>query len=271
MSNELVKTNTNVSTIGEIESMQKLCGMLMKTKHYAKMGEEGIFAIVAKAKSLAIDPLDALNGGLYFVQGKVGMASEMMASLIRQKGHSIVKDQKSDNSICILHGTRKDNGDTWTVSFSMEDAKRASLIRNGGTYEKYPSVMLYNRAMSLLARQLFPDVIKGAGYTMDELREIAKLDSKIDVVEEECEEIIETISDEQATELSEILSECDVKYQQSVWETLKSNKLGIHTLDKIPMTLYDRIKSAAVRNRDQYKEFIEKEKSKENKNAEANE
>lgn len=170
-------------TLSALVNTQKICETLMKTPHYQRMGQEGIFAIVAKARSLKIDPLDALNGGLYFVQGKVGMSTEMMASLIRQAGHSITKDPKSNNTTCILHGKRSDSGDTWTVSFSLDDAKRAGLLKN--MYEKYPGIMLYNRAMSMLARQLFPDVIKGAGYTYDELKEIAQ--NKVKSTEFECQ------------------------------------------------------------------------------------
>src|SRR6188768_2288966 len=114
----------------DVEVMQNMCAQLMKSKHYQVMGEAGIFAIVQKARSLNINPLEALNGGLYYINGKIGMSSEMMASLIRQAGHSIVKDPKSDDKICILLGKRRDNGDTWHVSFSMEDAKRAGLAKN---------------------------------------------------------------------------------------------------------------------------------------------
>ena len=142
----------------DVESMQNMCASLLKTKHYQQMGEAGLFAIVQKAKSLNLNPIEALNGGLYFVQGKVGMTAELMNSLIRQAGHSITKDPKSNETICILHGKRINNGDIWTVSFSIEDARRAGLLKN--MYDKYPSIMLYNRAMSMLARQLFPDVIK---------------------------------------------------------------------------------------------------------------
>ena len=139
MSNEIVIRNNEFElAITEIQSTEKMCEMLMKSKHYQKMGQDGIYAIIAKAKSLNINPLEALNGGLYYVQGKVGMSSEMMASLIRQSGHSIVKDQKSNDDCCILHGKRADNGDTWTISFSVANAKQAGLFKN--MYEKYPSV-----------------------------------------------------------------------------------------------------------------------------------
>jgi len=209
-----IRTETGFDTmLADVENMQKMCTSLMRTKHYAAMGEAGIFANVQKARSLNVNPLEALNGGLYYVQGKVGMSSEMMASLIRQAGHSIIKDPKSDEKICILHGKRKDNGDTWTITFSMEDAKRAGLAKN--MYEKYPSIMLYNRAMSMLARQLFPDVIKGAGYTHEELMEIKESKPQPQAMQEAIVEVFEEkklISSEQVANLQELLKSCPKDY-----------------------------------------------------------
>jgi len=246
-----VKEDINFDAIlKDVEVMQNMCANLMKTKHYQTMGEAGLFAIVQKAKSLNIHPLEALNGGLYFVQGKVGMSSEMMASLIRQQGHSIVKDPRSDNSICILNGKRADNGDTWTVSFSLEDAKRAGLLKN--LYDKYPGVMLYNRAMSMLARQLFPDVIKGAGYTHDELVEIKNNNmSAASFVETPKKE---TISEEQAIELNQILADCDIDYQRSVMKFIKEPPIAINDLKDLPSAFYERLKNAALLKRQQAQE-----------------
>ena len=225
--------------LADIGKMQALSTKLMQSKHYQTMGEAGIFAIVQKAKSLNINPLEALNGGLYYVQGKVGMSSEMMASLIRQSGHSIIKDPKSDNTICILHGKRADNGDTWTVSFSEADARKAGLYKN--IYEKYPAIMLYNRTMSMLARQLFPDVIKGAGYTMDELREIGsnktfdepRIEQKIQEVK--FEEIVNLIDDEKLRILTNMIGD------DKGLKELITKGFGIDELYKIPANSADKV------------------------------
>lgn len=223
-----VREEVNLDTmVKDVENMQRLSAQLMKTKHYQTMGEAGIFAIVQKAKSLNIQPLEALNGGLYYVQGKVGMSSEMMACLIRQAGHSITKDPKSNNDNCILHGRRADNGDTWSISFSMDDARRAGLAKN--MYDKYPSVMLYNRAMSMLARQLFPDVIKGAGYTHEELMEIKDNRPQAISIPQEDISIVEPtkvlVSPEQANQLLDLLTKCPKDFASNVskWVT---NKCG---------------------------------------------
>jgi hypothetical protein len=238
----MTPTNDITTTVSAMENVQKACQMLMKAPHYAKMGQDGIYAIVAKAMSLKIDPMEALNGGLYYINGKVGMSSEMMASLIREKGHSIQKDAKSDGNICILNGRRADNGDTWTVSFSVEDAKKAGLMKN--MYEKYLSTMLYNRALSLLARQLFPDVIKGAGYCESELKEIAATNLPKE------EEIVEPITDEQAQELTDVLFECDEDYQKTVLSFIKE-KFKADYINQIPLKNYQMIYGRCLKRRDE--------------------
>lgn len=159
--------------LNELDKIAETCKKLMQTRHYAQIGEAGICAIMARAKALGIHPFEALNGGFHCINGKVGMSTEMMAALVRQKGHSITKDPKSNSETCILKGKRADNGDEWTCTFSKADAEAAGLW-NSATWKKYPAVMLYNRCMSMLFRQLFPDLSLGAGYVEDELKEITK-------------------------------------------------------------------------------------------------
>jgi hypothetical protein len=101
--------------VQEIQNMKNLAETLIKTKHYQQLGPDGIFAVIQKAKSLNINPLEALNGGLYYVQGRVEMSAQMMNQLIRSKGHSIQKDPKSTKELCLLHGKRADNSDVWSV------------------------------------------------------------------------------------------------------------------------------------------------------------
>lgn len=226
------------NAIRDVESMQTMCKKLMQTKHYQAMGEAGIFAIIQKAKSLNMNPIDALGGSLYFVQGKVGMSTEAMNALIRRAGHSITKDPKSNNSICILHGRRADNGDTWTCSFSLEDAKRAGLMKN--MFEKYPGVMLFNRCMSMLARQLFPDIIKGAGYTHDELKEIAmntpnlKQETTYEFVEEK-------ITIEQVLAIKEKLDKCPSEIIDKFYQFIKGAPISANRLEDISVSQFDNI------------------------------
>lgn len=245
--NQAVATVDINQSLVELEGIRKVCETLMKTPHYAKMGHEGIFAVVSMARSLNIDPLDALNGALYFVRGRVGMATETMAKLVRQAGHSVTKDPKSNNSCCILHGKRKDTGDTWSVSFSIEDAKRAGIFQANGPWEKYPDVMCYNRCMSKLFRQLFPDLSKGAGYTLDELKEIATpvaIESAVEIVEE----IPETFSESQVASLTDLFSKCEPGYLEKVVAHFKKSNPEIEALADFPADTYEKVHAAALKN-----------------------
>lgn len=171
--NEVTVKEDFLYQLKELETLQSVCTKLLQTRHYAKLGEEGIHAIISKAKTLRIHPFQALNGGFYCIHGKVGMSAEMMNALIRKNGHSVTKDPKSNAEQFILHGKRADTGDTWTCTFTKNDAINAQLW-NTATWKKYPEIMLYNRCMSMLFRQLFPDLSLGAGYSENELQEITK-------------------------------------------------------------------------------------------------
>jgi len=224
MSNELVTQDDFTKQLIELDKIQDTCKKLLATKHYQSLGEAGIHGIIARAKGLGIHPFEALNGMFYNVNGKIGMSTETMAALVRKRGHSISKDPKSTNECVILHGRRADSGDTWTCTFSKEDAQKAGLW-DGPTWKKYPGVMLYNRCMSMLFRQLFPDLSMGAGYVEDELKEIAKVDEyKLPVTE--CEVVQHTVikvdspsienKEELLINLGNILQDCGDEYEDKI-------------------------------------------------------
>lgn len=152
---------TKLTTTEQIKDLNSACKLLMENPHFHKLGASTIMTILTTAKSLGMDPMLALSGGLYSVGGKIEMSSRSMGALIRSKGHSIQQDKCSDDKVCILHGKRADTGDTACAKFTIEEAERAGLVVKGVAWKHYPSDMLYARALSRLARRLFPDVIGG--------------------------------------------------------------------------------------------------------------
>ena len=234
--------------LAEFDKIQDTCKKILMTKHYQRLGEEGIHTIMAKAKALGIHPFEALNGGFYVVQGRVGMSTEMMAALIRQRGHSIIKDPKSNDEVCILHGKRADNGDTWTCKFSKDDAIAAGLW-NGPTWKKYPGVMLYNRCMSQLFRQLFPDLSLGAGYVEDELKEITKTGEyanvkqdvkQLDITADVQEIKPEKLSTDQVQEIEILLGMINEEARTGFHDWIK--KRGFKTIAEFTPEFFEEVK-----------------------------
>lgn len=239
----------------DLQNTHQLCQMLMKTPHYAKMGPEGVFAIVETAKSLDIDPRQALGGGLYYVKGKVEMSARLMNSLIRAQKHSITRDKRSDDSICILHGKRADNGDTWTESFSMADAQRAGLANNA-VWKNFARDMLFARALSRLARQLFPDVI-GNVYVEGEISLDANIQEQkvVPVATEPVAQIdtpkaeaprYEMMSEEAIDNLDSLIGG-DHEYRKSVLNFIEKN-YNAKSLYEMPKDIYGKVYERALKN-----------------------
>lgn len=236
----------------EIEQTQKMCAQLMKTPHYAKLGEVGIFTIVQKARSIGLNPLDALNGAMYFVNGKVELSANTMNYIIRSKGHSITKDKASNNECCILHGKRSDNGDTWTASFSIKEAKIAGIYKN--VWEKYPDDMLFARALTRLARQLFADVVKGC-YVEGEISSAIEAENN---TYESKPIILEVITDQQADELNALFDKCSPEFQDKFNKRLKEEK-NINSISMIPSSCFEATLKALIRKSIEYQDSLSRE------------
>ncbi len=229
--NMITKTDSSIS---ELENTQKLCQMLLASPHYKKIGSDGIYAIVEMSKSVGADTMQALNGGMYYVKGKVEMSALMMNTLVRQAGHSITKDKSSDETICILHGKRADTGDTWSESFSMEDAKKAGLL-GSVVWKSYQKDMLFARALSRLARQLFPDVIKGC-YVEKEIELAEPLDSEMETPEVETIEIDNFISDAQIATMEKYINGHDSIREQVL--ACCNDDFSTITLERFPGAIH---------------------------------
>lgn len=143
----------------------------VESKMYKGIGDQaGVMMIMLAARELGIPAMQALNGGINIINGKVEISARMMSALIRKAGHQIQIRESTDNT-CILLGRRADNGDTATVSYTLAEAQKAGLVKASGGWVKNPKDMCFARAISRLARQLFSDVI-GIGYVEGEIKQV---------------------------------------------------------------------------------------------------
>lgn len=110
------------------------------------------------------DVLTAMRNG-HVIEGSWGMKPEAMLGLVRQAGHSVKGDMNADGATVV--GTRADTGDSMTISFTLDDARRANLLGKG-TWKQYPQMMCYWRAVGILCRVLFSDLTAGV-HSAEEL------------------------------------------------------------------------------------------------------
>lgn len=131
--------------------------------------EAAVKAAIFYGHELGMGPMQALQS-INVIQGKPTLAPEAMRARVFAAGHAISTVEYGTERVT-LRGERVD-GSSAEVTWTMEDAKRAGLVKPGGAWTKYPRAMLLARATSELCRLLFPDVIAGVSYTPEEMGSI---------------------------------------------------------------------------------------------------
>lgn len=166
---EIDLRNKSIPSPHEMAVFTTMASQAVSSKMYRGIGEQaGVMMIMLAARELGIPPMQALNGGLNIIQGKVEISARMMSALIRKAGHKISIKETTDNR-CTVVGTRCDTGEIQEASYTIDEAQKAGLVKPGGGWTKNPKDMCFARALSRLARQLFSDVI-GIGYVEGEIR-----------------------------------------------------------------------------------------------------
>jgi hypothetical protein len=125
-----------------------------------------ILAAMLYGRDLGITPTNALQH-IIVIEGKATADAQLIGMLVRRAGHRLedtTTDQQSTVKIA-----RSDDGTVHVYTFSMQDAKRAGLLRPGSAWEKYPQAMLYARALTACARKGAQDALMGVAYVPEEL------------------------------------------------------------------------------------------------------
>jgi len=187
-----------IPTKDELQTFERIAEQAEKSGFFSKLGgRAGILSIALYARELGQPPMQMLCGGMHNIMGKIEIAPVTMNGMIRRAGHSL-KILECSNEKCVIKGIRSDTKDEYTCSYSVEDAKRAGLVKAGGGWEKNPSDMCFARCLSRLARRLFPDVI-GPSYGEGEISE--RTVEKTPITEQEqIVEIVESAPVEKAAD-----------------------------------------------------------------------
>lgn len=106
----------------------------------------------------------------HLMDGKLSVKADVMLADLRAAGGSFkwIKDGKDGESAAV-ELTYK--GQTYTSTYSMQDAQRAKLVKANGGWEKNPANMLRARAISDGIRMIAPEIAAGV-YTPEETEDI---------------------------------------------------------------------------------------------------
>lgn len=116
-------------------------------------------AAVLYGGPLGLNPLQSL-ANIHVVKGKPGLYAETMVALVRSHGHEVGVEELTDHR-CRVWGRRSGEEQVHRAEFTIDRAKRAGYVAQNQKYGTDPQSMLYPRAVSILCRQMAPEVLKG--------------------------------------------------------------------------------------------------------------
>jgi hypothetical protein len=127
---------------------------------------------VLAGEELGLTPFASMTG-LTIIEGRLGMTSNLMATLLQEHPDYDYKVVESSNEKCVLefYALREGREDQLGVSeFAIADAERAGLVKQKSNWEKWPKAMCFARALTQGIRTFCPVVTKGSpAYTVEEL------------------------------------------------------------------------------------------------------
>jgi hypothetical protein len=121
---------------------------------------------ILAGRDLGLTPFQAMTG-LYIVKGKVTLAANTMAALVRRHPRYDYRIVTLNDELCEIDFLM-DGKVIGRSSFGMGDARRA-VVAGGDNWRKYPRNMLFARAMSNGAKWYCPDIGAAPFYGPEEI------------------------------------------------------------------------------------------------------
>jgi hypothetical protein len=186
----------------ELDDLAELGHLLISSGFFKDSGKVAQAAVkVLAGRELGLGPIASMRS-FHIVENKIEMSADLMAQ--RVKAHP-----KYDYRVAVLTDEKcsirffedGDDDELGTSIFSMEDARRAGLVKPNGAWVKYPRNMLFARAMSNGIAWFCPDVAAGGRLYVDgeisgyDQEQDPELPSSAPLVDPETGEILEDVAE----------------------------------------------------------------------------
>lgn len=160
--------NNALEIYENFETMQRAAIVLYKSGYFKDSTSEAqaIVKVMAGAE-LGLPPFASMTG-IHIISGKPVLGANIIATLVKNDARYDYNIKTCTNESCVIEWfeNSKKRGES---SFTIAEAKIAGLIEKDN-WKKYPSDMLFARAISRGSRRYAPGVFSGSPvYTPDEL------------------------------------------------------------------------------------------------------
>ena len=115
-------------------------------------------AIVQAGKEMGLQPLQSLRT-MNFIKGRLVMSVQLQLALAKNTKDVVVESMEESDDYCKVTLRRKE--EFITCEYTLDDAKKAGLIKPDGNWTKYQRQMLRWRAIGDALRIICPDLVMG--------------------------------------------------------------------------------------------------------------
>jgi hypothetical protein len=187
----------------------------------------------------------------HLVKGKLTKRADAMLADFRRAGGKVTwKDLKNDQ---IQEAIFEFEDVQTPASFSMEDAKRAGLIRSGSAWDKTPAAMLRARCISETLRAIAPEIVQGV-YVPEEI-DVKPPVEQIKQVEREAIDV-EEVPKPKRIHLEQLIAENNLEYSVNVYWSNKG-KIDVD-LDQTWRDLPDDLQQRMEMDFEQFRKAVSK-------------
>lgn len=157
-----------LSIYGEFENLQRAAIALQESGYFpdVKSKAQAIVKVMAGAE-LGLPPFASMSG-IHIIQGKPVLGANVIATLVKNDPRYNYTIKVCSDMVCTLEWF-EDGKLQGESSFTLDEAKKAGLTGKDN-WTKYPSDMLFARAISRGSRRFAPGIFGGSPvYTHDEM------------------------------------------------------------------------------------------------------
>lgn len=154
----------------DIEEGFRLATMTVKAGLFGIKTPEDAFARMATGMGLGLKAWQSLRG-LCVIHGNVALKADLMMGLcLASPQCEYFRCLRTDDEVALFATKRRGDPET-QLGFTMAQARASGLYQQNANYGKYGAAMLRARAISALAKLVYPELMHGL-YVPEELEEI---------------------------------------------------------------------------------------------------
>ena len=159
MTTEIEIASRRDITLDIVELAMKGGAIMHASRLFGVASAEQAAAIMLKGYELGL-PMTAAFEFIQVVLNKLTLIPRGALALIHNSGQLVemIIDEQPGMCTVTMH---RIGGKEYTCTYSLDDARRAGLVKKDSAWESYPANMMRWRAIGFCADVLFPDVLAG--------------------------------------------------------------------------------------------------------------